>query len=117
MFVIGQWRAIAAIGKITAMDLVASRPKCRPVEMLLQSATWEGTRLRIDIMHLDRDVISKSLQLSDVDWAALAAADFHWPAMQWWEWSDENDILNHPGWWDNPESSLVRTSLLICSDK
>ena len=107
LIVICQWRAINCIGKITAMDLVAARPKCRPVELILEAAVWEGTRLSISILNLDRRQLVRSLKMSDEEWSALALADFDWPTPQWWMWHEHHDVENRPGWWDDPEPSLV----------
>ncbi|KAI1784731.1 hypothetical protein LXA43DRAFT_1066511 [Ganoderma leucocontextum] len=104
------WRAIVAIGKITAMEMVGGplrRPKCRPVEMLLEHAIWEGTSLRIDIMSMNRTAVAASMATTDTECAALAQAEFWWPAPQWWIWNENGDQLrNRPGWWDTPERAL-----------
>ncbi|KAI1783918.1 hypothetical protein LXA43DRAFT_1067233 [Ganoderma leucocontextum] len=104
------WRAIVAIGKITAMEMVGGpvrRPKCRPVELLLEHAVWDGTTLQINIMVVNRTVIARSMGTTDTEWAALAQADFWWPAPQWWMWNEEGtDDSHRPGWWDTPELGL-----------
>ena len=100
------------------MDLTGPRPKCRPVDMLLEAAIWEGTRLRLHIDQIDRETLVNSLPMSNEQWAALAEADFDWPAPQWWMWnSNEERECNHPGWWDCPEPSLVHVHCLVSKDQ
>ena len=104
------------MGNISALEITTGvpsgkRPKCRPVELLLEKAVWEGHFLSIDVRNVNRAVIAVSFPTTQTEWAALASTEFWWPVPQWWEWKNEDDMGTRPQWWYIPEFSLVSTDV------